>query len=261
MMMRTIVCLLLLLLCFIVLVSTKKFHPPTHPIINSLSEKNGRKQNVRFGSHLVENEDLVDEKGNSLLHHHHRRLGSLIHETLRSRLVYLPSIRPLSVDGEIIEFELFDGVVVIAKTNLLMVHDEDSAGWTGDVRISTENLEEDLRVSDGYFGLSCYKKSCVAHIQIYSTNQEFHLSPSGIPLDEQGDGIYSISETKLDPNRRTGVTPAHVIHGDHSRNHVVGSLRGPKVTNIVSQVVVDDHIIDILVIYTPEAVINHAGGR
>jgi hypothetical protein len=237
-----------------------------HPILNAIHQDNQVKNYVRFGGDSVDVErDVFDEEGNSLLHHHHRRLGSLIHETIRTRLIYLPEVWPKAEEGELIEFELFDGMVVIGRAEIVMVRGDDSVGWNGDIRISTGNLEDDMKKSDGYFGLSCLGKSCVANIQIYSTDQEFHISPSGIPLEDDGGGIYAISEVSLDPARKTGVTSNHVIHSNtaeqpHHGNHVRGSING-MYAGVSSQAVDSDHIVDILAIYTPEAVTAYAGGR
>jgi hypothetical protein len=246
-----------LLFLFNAIIVTAKF---VHPFIQSVND--GHHSHVRFGSSPVDPEnDLYDDDGTHLLPHHHRRLGSLVHDTLRTRLIRLPNTWPQTNEGEIIEFELFDGVVVIAKTELLTVRGEDSVGWTGDVRISTGDYAEDLKNSDGYFGLSCYKKSCVAQIKIYSTNQEFNIAPSGIPLDEEGGGIYAVSETYLDPSRKTGVKKEHMAHNHSSIPSFINNnnLRGSKISDLVA--VVNDHIVDILVIYTPEAVTSQAGGR
>jgi hypothetical protein len=236
----------------------------THPLIQVLHRENTKKP-VRFGSLNVE---INDDDGK--LHHHKRQLGSLIHETLQTRLIYLPEQWPPAEEEEIIEFELFDGMIAIGRTEALEYRSEDSVGWNGDIRISTGNLEEDLKISDGYFGLSCFEKACVANIKIYSTDQEFNMAPSDIPLDGHGEGVYAISEIYLEDSKRTGVTKAHVIHANHtsssanphhhSMNSVVkGNLRG-EAPSITTQAVVDN-IVDILVMYTPQAVTTYAGGR
>jgi hypothetical protein len=244
-------------------------HPDIHPILKKIHKYNNlKRKHVRFGSDYVDvNSDLFDENGDSLLHHHHRRLGSLIHETVQSRLIYLPETWPLAEVGEVIEFELFDGMVVVGRTDHVMARNEESVGWSGDIRISTGDLEADLMVSDGYFGLSCLAKSCAANIQIYSTDQEFHIAPSGIPLEEDGGGVYMISEVTLDPARQTGVTGKHAVHstGNSSMhvNRVRGSLRGSDSSGpfISPSAVANDHIVDILALYTPESVATYAGGR
>jgi hypothetical protein len=240
---------------------------PTHPFIHALHREK-RKEAVRYGSLNLEISEDDDR-----MHYHKRQLGSLIHETLQARLIYLPEQWPPAEEGEIIEFELFDGMVAIGRTETLAYRSEDSVGWNGDIRISTGDLEEDLKISDGYFGLSCFEKACAANIKIYSTNQEFNIAPSGIPLGNRGEGIYAISEISLDPSRRTGVTSAHVVHANHSSlpyapphsmdSMMRGKLRGPasSVTTLSSQTVDTDNIVDILVLYTPQAVSKFAGGR
>jgi hypothetical protein len=233
-----------------------------HPLVRALESQN-KGNPVRFGSLNVE---VVEDD----LHHHKRQLGSLIHETVQSRLIYLPEEWPHLEEGEVIEFELFDGMVAIGRTEALTYRSEDSVGWNGDIRISTGNLEEDLKTSDGYFGLSCFEKACVANIKVYSTDQEFNIAPSGIPLDEAGKGVYAVSEITLDPSKRTGVTHAHVIHSvnqsttSKAHNHLRGSEEKgnnnnlPSITTLVTDI---DNIVDILVFYTPQAVSTYAGGR
>jgi hypothetical protein len=238
---------------------------PTHPFIQALNREN-RREPVRYGSLSVE-----IEEGDVNLHHHRRQLGSLIHETLQIRLIYLPEQWPHAEEGEIIEFELFDGVIALGRTEALEYRSEDSVGWNGDIRISTGNIEEDLKTSDGYFGLSCFEKACVANIKIYSTDQEFNIAPSGIPLGDRGEGIYAISEIYLENSKRTGVTSAHFIHSNHtstsanplhhSMNSMLrGNLRG-RDSPVNVEAVDTDNIVDILVLYTPQAVSNYAGGR
>jgi hypothetical protein len=240
---------------------------PPHPFIQAL-HSGYRKELVRYGSLNLE----IDE-GDYRMHHQKRQLGSLVHETLQIRLIYLPEQWPHPEEGELIEFELFDGMVVIGRTEALAYRSEDSVGWNGDIRISTGNLEDDLKISDGYFGLSCFEKACVANIKIYSTDQEFNIAPSGIPLGDCGDGIYAISEIYLDESRRTGVTSAHVIHANHTSSssaphhstiHMMSAnLRGPglSVSDTSAPPVDTDDIVDILVLYTPQAVSKYAGGR
>ena len=257
--------------CLLILLGvTTSFVHDMHPVLNSI-HSDLPKSFVRFGSLEVDVEnDLFDEAGKPLLHHHHRQLGSLVHETLRSRLIYLPDLRPRVEEGEVIEFELFDGMVVIAKTDRIHVYGDDAVSWNGDVRIATGNMEQDLSLSDGYFGLSCFKKSCAANIMVYSTNQEFNIAPSGIPLEEDGDGVYSVSEIYLDSAKRTGVTSQHVMHASSTTgggSHVRGSLRGSdkgSESTISTEALIakdTDHIIDIIVLYTPQAVSSYAGGR
>jgi hypothetical protein len=240
---------------------------PQHCFIQALHSEY-KKEPVRFGSLNLE----IDENDDRM-HHHKRQLGSLIHETLQIRLIYLPEQWPQTEEGELIEFELFDGMVVIGRTEALAYRSEDSVGWNGDIRISSGIIEEDLKISDGYFGLSCFEKACVANIKIYSTDQEFNIAPSGIPLGDRGEGIYAISEIYLDESRRTGVTSAHVIHANHTSsssaphhstiNMMSGNLRGQGLSMSAanSPSVDTDDIVDILVLYTPQAVSKYAGGR
>jgi hypothetical protein len=251
---------LLAILCMTCVLSIKG--SLIHPQVRALDRQNNRNP-VRFGSLNVE---VVEDD----LHHHKRQLGSLIHETVQSRLIYLPQQWPHLEEGEVIEFELFDGMVVLGRTEALTYRSEDSVGWNGDIRISTGNLEEDLKTSDGYFGLSCFEKACVANIKIYSTDQEFNIAPSGIPLDDSGNGVYAVSEIALDPSKRTGVTHAHVIRpiNQSTTPKVHNHLRGfegsennynlPSVTTLVTDT---DNIVDILVLYTPQAVSTYGGGR
>jgi hypothetical protein len=198
---------------------------PVHPFIQAFHSKNGKKA-VRYGSSSLEIGDADDR-----MHHHKRQLGSLVHETLQVRLIYLPEQWPRAEEGEIIEFELFDGMVVIGRTESLAYRSEDSVGWNGDIRISTGNLAEDLQISDGYFGLSCFEKACAANIKLYSTDQEFNIAPAGIPLGNRGEGIYAISEISLDDSKRTGVTSAHVVHANHSSScapaHSMNEMKMP----------------------------------
>jgi hypothetical protein len=260
---RMFIILAVLYLIHIACLEAISFHQK-HPFIEAIHRQNVKKP-VRFGSLSVEvnEEDLL---------HHHRQLKSNIHESLQTRLIYLPEQWPHVEEGEIIEFELFDGIVAIGRTESLAYRSESSVGWNGDIRISTGRLMDDLKISDGYFGLSCFQKACVANIQIYSTNQEFNIAPSGIPLSENGEGIYAISEVALDNLKRTGTTSKHHLVGSNysisssSAHHLDHSnLRGvplaSKRPTINIQFVDTDNIVDLLVLYTAEATGYNAGTR
>ena len=76
----------------------------------------------------------------TLAAYHHRELHSLAHEVVRERFITLPDLRPLKSVGELIEFELFDGMVVLGDVKEVMVRDEESSSWTGQLKLSTGNI-------------------------------------------------------------------------------------------------------------------------
>lgn len=230
-----------------------------------LEQSHPTKRIVKFGSDVVDvDRDLFTPSGENLIVHHHRSLGSMAHETLRTKLVYLPDDLPRIAFGEIIGFDLFDDVQVVGRVDHVMHRNEDSVSWTGDIK--TVSSMEDAALpfpeeAEGHFGLTCHMEYCVANIVVYTTNQEFLLSPSAIP-PTGGKLIFTVSEIKLSSQVRTGVTSEHFRHSTTEDDLKPGNLRTASSMSQIKTAAVDtDLIMDVIVLYTPQAVTKYAGGR
>lgn len=216
-----------------------------------------RVSGVRFGSNNIKTQD--DSSKN------HRQLHSLVHEEVRSRKFMLPLDRPAREKGEIVEFELFDGEIVHGEVSHVFHHGDTSTSWHGVIiEHNTENSKLHAHIKSkeiGHFGLSCVKSACTAEIQIYTSNKQFMIDSSGEPLNEEGHGIYKISEVNLQKDRRSGTLKESMVTElarvrapeeleNAKENH---NLRPNLQSNSMKLLVDTDLIHDILVIYTPEA--------
>jgi len=190
------------------------------------------------------------------------------------RFFNLPSIRPILKKGEVIEFELFDGMIALGDVKEVMMRDAESSSWTGSLRKSNggngyENVtEEALHEEDGYFGVSCVKKACVANLYIASTHTEYKISPAGSPLSKAGEGIYALRKKSLRAKQANAGAGAEA--GDGLEALTVKSALSAGISSSsadlrsesmsISTVVDTDLILDIVVLYTPEA-LAASGGR
>ena len=225
---------------------------------------------VVFGSEVVESLDYLS---------HDQYFPDLVdqipREIVRHKLIRLPLHLPREVVGEIIVFALFNDATVVGRTTSISQHNGNCTTWSGDVRFTSmeQSLLNDLDFQDGSFTLTCMKDSCVAALHLHSTNQEFGITPAGLPLTESGDGIYAISEFRLSPERRSASSIPNLIRGKlhkPSVNMKTSNLRSAttrdgNMTTLgdSSMLVLDegDLFLDILAVYTPQALQGHAGGR
>eukprot|EP01038_Epipyxis_sp_PR26KG_P014067 gene14067-18870_t len=199
---------------------------------------------VRFGANM---DATTEEESNSL--------KSVVHTEIRSKIIKLPSERPNLNVGELIEFELFDGEVVFAKASHVFRRFEHSAGWFGKIMFV---YDESDGPDDGYFELSCEYEACVAVISIYSTKKIYRIDAGGYSLNERGGGIYKLTENFLSPDRRSGIlnrTTLDVFEADVLRTSPNNfNLRSSLTDKDLTVAGVDiDLILDLLVIYTPQA--------
>jgi len=207
----------------------------------------------------------------TLAAYHHRELHSLAHEVVRERFITLPSRRPLKSVGELIEFELFDEMVLLGDVKEVMLRNDQSSSWTGQLRLSTGNDAEDLLRDEGYFGVSCSKQACAAHLYLYSPQAEYKISPAGTPLSESGEGLYTISEVTLSKEKRTA-TNLSLHHVSERRNAQEfekavknnlsdkSRIEAQDIETNAATTVDTDLILDIVVLYTREALAK-VGGR
>lgn len=205
-------------------------------------------------------------------HPDHRNLRSLVHEVKRSRVITLPQDRPNAAVGELIEFELFDGNVAIADVTNIVTREQGEVTWLGGVRMSTGDISKDLLNDGGHFALTCVKASCIANIQIYSPSKQYRITPANTQLTEDGEGYYLVSEVILDPERKTGVDMAQIMLNEKNKLALKESSYVVQTDAVTSSPSFrptarptarpdTDLIMDILVLYTPQAVTNNYGGR
>eukprot|EP01038_Epipyxis_sp_PR26KG_P018210 gene18210-25617_t len=203
--------------------------------------------NVRFGQNIA---STIQE---------HRSLRSAVHEEIRHKFIILPINRPQSIVGEIIEFDLFDEDIVFGVVSHVFRRSDYSFGWYGMVSSVDHGTAAKSYNDDGYFELSCEHEACTASLSIYSTSKTYRIDSAGYSLNDKGGGIYKLSETYLAPERRTGIysnTTLDVFQADIFRqSNLNHNLRTSFLNKDVAAVVgVDtDLILDILVIYTPQA--------
>ena len=204
----------------------------------------GSKSIVRFGS-----EGLRDEFVE-------RRLHSVARNVVRSKVILLPKVRPSLLIGELIEFELFDGEIAIGDVTQSNHHSSESTTWIGNLRLSSSAQELKFLDEDGYFSLSCVKMSCSAHLYISSSKSEYKIEPSGSTLAADGSGTYSLSEIKIPKQKKSGARENPEFHilpkSKQSSLHI-----SPDVG--ISATVDTDLILDIFVMYTPQAMFTAAG--
>jgi hypothetical protein len=188
-------------------------------------------------------------------------------------VITLPQDRPSATVGELIEFELFDGNVAIADVqNIVSRGEGGEVTWLGSVRMSTGDMEKDLRNEGGHFALTCVQSSCIANLQFYSPSEHYRITPANTQLTADGDGYYLVSEVHLDPERKTGVNMTAIMMREKNKltlkqssyvvqTEAVTSAPSFRPTARPTSGPDIDLIMDILVLYTPQAVTNNYGGR
>jgi len=181
-----------------------------------------------------------------------RRLHSVGRDVVRSKVILLPSVRPSLDIGEFIEFELFDGKVIIGDVTQSNHHNLESLSWIGNLRHNRYETE------DGFFSLSCVKSSCSAHLYISSSKSEFKIEPSGEILSADGSGTYLMSEIAIPKQKKSGtlVNPQfHSIPNTFDESPLMEISPDIGITTTVDT----DLIIDIFVMYTPQAMRTASG--
>lgn len=220
---------------------------------------------VRFGTY----QSTVEENPQ------HRQLRSLVHDVKRARVITLPESRPAVAVGELIEFELFDGKVAVGDVTNLVTRSAGEVTWMGNIRLSTGNQEADVKVNEGDFALTCVEKSCIANLQFFAANAHFRITPANTVLDKHGHGHYALSEIHLNDEKRTGVNVTAIMMAEAEKKKkkelslssiqldAVSPSAVPTVKPSAAPTVQPDSdlIMDILVLFTPDAVRNNFGGR
>jgi hypothetical protein len=209
-----------------------------------------------------------------------RSLHSQTRDIMRTKLISLPDGRPAFVVGELIEFELFDGVLYFGDVTSFVMRSPTSASWFGDLRSSSSSSSSSSTsnsvdgdsatavpsAAEGEFELSCDQKACVANLNVYSTGDEYIISPAdNSPLSEDGAGTYKLSQYSKE-KKRSGIATSSegfVIDHNHLHNKVseLKQERSKVTTAGIETTAVDtDLILDCFVMYTPEALAK-IGGR
>lgn len=192
-----------------------------------------------------------------------RHLHSIKKDIIRTRLIILPEIKPKHEINELIEFELFDNKLYIGKVENYVLNSIESISWFGSLKLSNEedpnNENVESNFNEGSFELSCYINACVANIKLSLLNEEYIISPSSNhKIEADGTGIYELSQFSNE-KKKSGLatsTENYVIHDLHNK---VSKLKREK-SNIETQAVDTDLILDCFVMYTPEALAK-IGGR
>lgn len=228
---------------------------------------------VRFGTSLLQNAMNKEQMD--------RSLHSQTRDILRTKLISLPDSRPAFLVGEVIEFELFDGVLYFGDVTSFVMRNPSSASWFGDLRSSSSPSSSSSTstsvdgvpvapvVAEGEFELSCDHKACVANLNVYSTGDEYIISPAdNSPLSEDGAGTYQLSQYSQQ-KKRSGIATSSegfVIDHNHLRDkvsalkHATSSSTKISTSSIETTSVDTDLILDCFVMYTPEALAK-IGGR
>jgi hypothetical protein len=166
----------------------------------------------------------------------------------RSKNIYLSSNRPLTEFGEEIEFHLFDGHVVKGIVNHIVNRGGVTATWSG--ALESVNATKKMDSSHDWFTLSCHMDACVAHLVLESTSQNYIIHPTvGAELTPSGAGQYSLSE--IGNPLPTGT----FVEKSHLKNYIPAHIHEQQnmMTDSVAVAVDTDLIVDIGVIYTPQA--------
>eukprot|EP01041_Mallomonas_annulata_P005378 gene5378-10753_t len=170
----------------------------------------------------------------------------------RSRDFILPRDRPDKSIGELIEFELFDGIMMTGIVNSVIVRGDRSATWSGSLIVGYDESSAFVSPTD-WFTLSCHDDACSGNLMLESIGQRYVMKPSlNSALQTDGDVVYSISEAYS--VKQSGVMdhpwvinrPTKLSNNDKDVSSI--TQEGNMVTNIDR-----DLIVDIGVIYTPQA--------
>ena len=187
----------------------------------------------------------------------HRLLNSMTQDIIRYKTFLLPTLRPKSVVEELIEFALFDSEVYVGRVRKVYDRGENGVTWTGELF----NAQEEL---DGSFGLTCYLMSCSAELNVDSTGDNYRLCPFGSALSEDGTGTYMLKQMHPVDVKKSAIMmmnpteKAKYVINQRWENKENSRLRG---NNGISLATVDtDLILDLLVMYSPEALAK-IGGR
>jgi hypothetical protein len=185
----------------------------------------------------------------------HRLLNSLTEDVIRYKTFLLPTLRPKSSVGELIEFALFDDEIYVGQVRNIYDRGSDGVTWTGELL----NPEGEL---DGTFGLNCILMSCSAELNVDSSGDNYRLCPFGSALTADGIGTYMLKQMHPIDRKKSGLMmmkpteKAKYVINERVENKG-NSLRG----NGISLAAVDtDLILDLLVMYSPEALAK-IGGR
>lgn len=189
-----------------------------------------------------------------------RALHSLTKDILRTKLIELPHDRPAFKVGELIEFDLFDGLIYYGDVTSFVMRNPTSACWFGNLHSSASLLHE----IEGEFELSCDQKACVANLNVYSTGDEYIISPANnLPLTEEGAGIYQLSQYSRE-KKRSGLASqsaeSFIIDHTSHLHEKASSLKKIQSSQVGTMAVDTDLILDCFVMYTPEALAK-IGGR
>ena len=180
-----------------------------------------------------------------------RNSGSQPNNLSKKNLIHffnLPSERPSSSIGEIIEFELLDGKVAFGTVNQVHHRDFNDVTWFGTLSLGSAHPSY-IDTSEDVFILSCHKHSCSATLDFESISEYYKIEPSPEPDNE---GLHSLSN--YDKSSLAG--SMKMITEDEALKLNVTKPHMPRMNamNMMASATVDtDLIVDIGVIYTPQA--------
>eukprot|EP00607_Mallomonas_marina_P001892 CAMPEP_0182426690 /NCGR_PEP_ID=MMETSP1167-20130531/13206_1 /TAXON_ID=2988 /ORGANISM="Mallomonas Sp, Strain CCMP3275" /LENGTH=767 /DNA_ID=CAMNT_0024608325 /DNA_START=297 /DNA_END=2600 /DNA_ORIENTATION=- len=198
---------------------------------------------IRFGDQVPSGDET-----------HNRILRSQRREIKRSRNILLPVNRPKAMYGELIEFELFNGELMLGIVNKIFNRGAEGITWSGSLQSLDEN--NDNKSAEDRFSLSCYLDACTANLVMESTNSYYMIQPATeSTILSSGQGIYDLVELKSMPSSgsslHTDITLPNLSSESHSSSH------GSQSHSVASEDYWDqfdgDLIIDIGVMYTPES--------
>ena len=175
------------------------------------------------------------------------------HDIIRERRFLLPMLSmQLSANAQI-EFELFDGKIVNGEVSSPNYRGQDVFTWIGNLKaiISVKDASYTSTEIEGTFGLSCVRGSCSGQLHIHApSEEEYHITHSGSVEASTGTEIYILAQVYL-PKERKSATKA-LLDSNMTAHHIFQNI-GRKLSDFSSDITTTDLIIDVLVMYTPEA--------
>eukprot|EP01036_Dinobryon_divergens_P035151 gene35151-45504_t len=189
-------------------------------------------------------------QGSEIIHEDVSGREAKVKHIIRSREYLLPAQNILYSEDDRVDFNLFDGEIISGVVEQCYYRGIDDASWTGSVFAGSTSDD-----STGYFSLTCLKNSCIGHINLWTTGEEYVIKP-GIR-----NGAVSLMKVNKQFMRASKpVYPTDELQQQQlpHKSKMDTNLRGAAAA--VASVAMDtDLILDICMLYTNEALADFSG--
>eukprot|EP01036_Dinobryon_divergens_P034662 gene34662-44818_t len=166
---------------------------------------------------------------------------------IRSREFLLPVQNISYSETDRVDFNLFDGEIISGIVEQCFYRGIDDASWTGSVYAGSTSDD-----SIGHFSLTCLENSCVGHINLWTTGEEYIIKPV------IRNGTVSLMKVNKEFMRVSKpVYPTDEVQQLLHKSKMDTNLRGAATA--VAVAVDTDLILDICMLYTNEALADFSG--